>query len=84
MSLSSTAIMEGTVVRLSSRTVQKKDGSGPITFNSFTLFGDECQGEISINLDVHAAPAKGDVITCRVKISTYRDDDQLELDAYLV
>lgn len=84
MSVSSSAIGEGIVSRLSSRTVVSNKTGTPITyvFRSFLLVGDHTMLEIRVP-DGIDLPAKGAKLRCSVVLSSYKDDDEATLDEYL-
>ena len=74
--------MTGMVARLESRTIPAKGDRAEMTFKSFLLVGENCMGQIRVG-DAFEMPKQGAQVSCRVKVSTYRDDDELSLDAYL-
>lgn len=84
MSVSSSAIGEGTVIRVSSRSVVSNKSGSPVTyvFKSFLLVGDHTMLEIRVP-DSHEIPAKGAKVRCSVLLSSYKDDDEATLDEYL-
>ena len=78
MSVASTVIVEGEVVRVTSRTVQKKDKSGEITFVTALIVGEQCFANVGIPEGVEA-PKKGFKGRALAEVSVFGNDDQLSL-----
>lgn len=78
MAIASQVIVEGSVIRMESRTVKKKDGSGDITFNTALVVGEHCMAQVSIP-DGHELPKPGFKGRALVEVSVYREDDQMRL-----
>lgn len=84
MSIQASAIGEGTVTRLTSQEVVSMKTGSPVkyTFNSFLLIGQDCMLDIRVP-DKFDMPVQGAKMRCRVVLSSFRDEDQTTLDAYL-
>lgn len=84
MSLGTSAILEGNVMRVASRTIKRKADGAEFVINTFVLFGQHCQAEVRVNTDSgQKMPEVGKPVRCRVDISVYRDDDEISLGEYL-
>jgi len=78
MAVSSNVIVEGEVVRIDVRTVQKKDKSGEIQFVNALIVGEHCLASVGIPQGMEP-PKKGFKGRALVEVSTYNNDDQLRL-----
>jgi len=83
MSVASTAIVEGMVAKISTREVTAKATGEKIVFTTMLVVGDNCIANVRINTDRFELPKQGASVRARVEISTYRDDDEISLDAWL-
>lgn len=86
MSVATTAIVEGSVARVSSRTVKVKAGANAgneITFTSMFVVGPYTVANVRINTDAFELPKIGAQIRAMVEVSVYRDDDEVSLMEYL-
>lgn len=85
MSLATHVIIDGNAVRISERTGKIKNGDRAgqdFKVVTATVFGQHCQAEVTIP-DGLTAPEVGKRVVMQCEVSTYRDDDQLRLVAYV-
>lgn len=81
MAIKPTAIIEGAVVRIASREVTAKDGQ-KYTFRNMLVIGENTLADVRIG-DAFELPKQGASIRARVGLSSYRNDAELELEAWL-
>jgi len=82
MSVKTSAIVLGTVARVSSRTLPKTETRGELTFVNVLVVGDDSLADLTLGRDV-TPPAVGTFIVARVEVGVFRDDDQITLVDYI-
>lgn len=83
MAISATAVIEGTVIRTSVREITAKATGQQFTFTNMLVIGEDTLVDVRIP-DGEVVPVAGAEIKARVKVSSYRNEAEFELDAYLV
>jgi len=87
MALKETALVHGTVIRVSSREVTSTKTGKPVqhVFHSAVIVGDHSMIEVSVSDDQLADMRSyvGETITAQVELGTYRDDVQSSIIAIL-
>lgn len=81
MAIRTSAIISGTVIRSSSRTI-KREGKPDLTFVNVLVIGDHTMADCTL-ADGLTTPENGKKINARVEIDVYRDEDQLRLVEFI-
>lgn len=81
MAIATSAIVQGTVTRVHSRTVTR-EGKSDLVFRNVLIIGEHTLAEVTLS-DALTMPKVGDKISGRVTIDVYRDNDQLRLEEYI-
>lgn len=79
-------IVEGAVARISTREVTVKSGANAgnkIVFTTMLVVGADCLANVRINTDAFELPKQGSNVRARCDVSSYRDDDEISLSAWL-
>lgn len=82
MAVKTTAIIEGTVIRQTVRDLPAKGDRAAMQFVNVLVVGDNCMADARVGRDL-VPPKQGEKIRARVVVDTYRDDDQITIEAYL-
>lgn len=85
MSVTTQAIVQGTVARVSERKVIGTQGANAgkeFVIKSAVVVGDHCLAEVSFR-DPIGLPKQGDFVTIAVEVSSFRDDDQCRAIGYV-
>lgn len=85
MAVTQTAIVEGVVARVSSRTITSNkgpDGPKQFTFVNFLLIGQNTLAEVRVP-DGQSPPAQDAKVRARVSLGAYNGSAECTLDAYL-
>lgn len=82
MSIKTSALVIGKVIRVSSRTIPATKDREALTFTNVLVLGGDTLADVGTGRDV-AVPNEGEFIIARVEVGVYRDDDQLTITEYL-
>lgn len=83
MSIQTSVIVEGSVARISTREVTVKATGVRMVFTTMLVIGPDCLANVRINTDSFDLPKQGANIRARCDVSSYRDDDEISLSAWL-
>lgn len=80
MAITTSLIVEGTVVRSSTRTLPATEKRGALVFNNVLIVGDDCMADCTLDrsLDLRDFTV-GTVLRARVEVGSYRDEDSVTL-----
>lgn len=83
MSIQTSVIVEGTVARVATREVTVKATGIKMVFTTMLVIGPDCLANVRVNTDTHDVAKEGAKIRARCDVSSYRDDDEISLSAWL-
>ena len=87
MSIKTTVIVEGALVRVSSREiVSTKDGPNKgkkFTFTNMLIVGPDCMASVRLQDNSMELPKTGAQVRLVAEVSSYRDDDEITFSAWL-